>query len=277
VQLLVAQMPDTDVWLFKLEEDKSHALVLKEGKNLTARKGYDNQPSFSNDGKHLYYSSVREDEQSDIYVADTRSGKLKLLQTSKESEYSPRPYFASAVLSSVVVEKDSAQRIHFVDALTGVHTGRIDVDSVGYHCFVNEDTVAYFKLTEPQSLRYYVRSTGEDRFICAHPIRSIRAINRHTLLFGIKDSLSTSYYRYDFFLRSAELLASADTVSEDVDWNKDLGLIRSEGSRIMRYEPTKKQWETLYDLKLFGITTIARFQLDVKHKQLAVVQVFSAP
>src|ERR1044072_617605 len=70
---LGAQMPNTDLWLFKLESDKLNQIVLKEATNITSREGYDNQPSFSPDGKKIYYVSVKEDKQADIYYHDLGS------------------------------------------------------------------------------------------------------------------------------------------------------------------------------------------------------------
>lgn len=274
-QIFSAQMPDSDIWLFQLELDKTQQLVLKSGKNITNRKGYDNQPSISKDGKKIFFSSVREDGQADVYVAETKNGKIKPLLISPESEYSPTPFFMKGLLSTVLVEKDSAQRIYFMNEETGQLAGRLLFDSVGYHCFLNEDTVIYFKLTQPFSLRYHVRSLGEDRQICVNPIRSIKMINRHCVLFGIKDSLSTSYYKYEFFLRKAIKLASCDSISEDIIWLPSLGLLRSEGTRILRYNESSGEWDMMYDLKLFGLEKIARFQLDLEHKLLVAVEIKS--
>lgn len=268
-----AQMPDTDVWLFKLKADKNGDLLLQEGFNITNRKGYDNQVSFSNNGKQLYYSSVREDGQADIYLADTKSKKIQQLSHTAESEYSPTPFFDTKLLSTVVVEKDSAQHIHLLSAETGLDAAKLSIDSVGYHCFVNEDTVVYFKLTEPQSLRYYVRSTGENKFIASSPTRSILRKNRHTIIFATKDSVQTTFYEYDFLLRKSNVICSVSGVSEDAYYTASHGLLRSDGSKILRYNSTTKDWQVLYELGLFGITKIARFKLDAEHKQMAVVQV----
>lgn len=272
-----AQMPDTDIWLFKLERDKEQRPVLKEGRNLTARKGYDNQPNFSQDGKRMYFSSVRENEQADIYICELKTGKIKPFTMSPESEYSPTLYGDGRLISTVVVEKDSTQRIHFLDANTGNSAGKLAFDSVGYCAFVNTDTVVYFKLTAPQSLRYHVKSSGENRLLCINPIRSIVTVNRHTVLFGQKDSLRTTYYSYDFLLRKATMICSVESLSEDIIWDKELGLLRSEKSRILRYDSLKAEWQTVYDLALFGIETIGRFRLDLQHQQMLIVQVRGAP
>lgn len=275
--LLTAQMPDTDIWLFKMERDKEQGLILKEGRNITARKGYDNQPAFSADGKQIYFSSVRNDSQADIYTYELKTGKIKAFTMSPESEYSPTLHGDGRLLSTVVVEKDSAQRIHFLDAITAIPAGKLTIDSVGYCAFVNQDTLVYFKLTTPQSLRYYVRSSGENRLICTSPIRSILACNRHSFIYGQKDSSSTTFYRYDFFLKKAAKLCCVPSLSEDVLWDEELGLLRSEKSQILRYEVKSGKWLVLYDFASFGIETIARFRLDLRHKQMVVVQVHPGP
>jgi hypothetical protein len=273
--LFQAQLPDTDIWLFKLERDKEQRPVLKEGRNLTQRKGYDNQPNFSKDGKSMYFTSIREDGQADIYTCQLKSGKINALTKTLESEYSPTLYEDGRLLSSVVVEKDSSQFIHLIEGLTGLSVGKLPIDSVGYCTFVNEDTLAYFKLTEPQSLRYYVRSSGEDRLLCTNPIRSLIRMNRHALLFGQKDSLGTTYYQYDFFLRKAVKICRTEAQGEDIIWDQELGLLRSDKSKILRYDRLTGGWETLYDLSLFGIHQLGRFRLDLTRHQLLVVQVLN--
>src|SRR3954470_12234963 len=112
-----AQLPETDLWLFKLQTDKQKNLVATKPINITNRKGYDNQPSFSNDGKRIYYSSIKEDKQADIYYYDLKKKKNIQLAYSAESEYLPVQSANGKFITCVVVEKDSSQKIHFLDAL----------------------------------------------------------------------------------------------------------------------------------------------------------------
>ena len=72
--LIKCQMPNTEIWLFKIENSKQGPLFSKP-QNITNREGYDNQPSFSADGKKIFYVSVREDKQADIYIYDLKSEK----------------------------------------------------------------------------------------------------------------------------------------------------------------------------------------------------------
>ena len=208
---LRSQIPDTEIWLYKIEKQKT-GLVLTSPKNISKRAGYDNQPSFSNDGKKIYYVSIREDKQADFYCYDIGSERTIQITKTKESEYSPVITPDEKYLNAVVVESDSAQRIHFINAKTGVSEKKIETDSVGYYTFLNTDTVLYYKLTNPHSLRYYVGSTGEDKWLGNNPTRAFKTINRHAFIYGVKDSTKVTFYKYDFTLQKAEKFADYPSV-----------------------------------------------------------------
>jgi hypothetical protein len=265
-----AQLPETDLWLFKLQTDKQKNLVATKPINITNRKGYDNQPSFSNDGKRIYYSSIKEDKQADIYYYDLKKKKNIQLAYSAESEYSPVQSANGKFITCVVVEKDSSQKIHFLDALNGTFVKKFDFDSVGYYNFLNEDTVLYYKLTAPHSLRFYTTGTGLDRWLGNAPIRGFKTINRHTFIYGLKDSAKVAFYTYDFHLQKAEKYADFPSLQEDILWHPSLGLIKSEGPKLLRFDPVKKEWTDLFDLSGFGIKKITRFIFDASNKYLVV-------
>lgn len=266
-----AQVPDTDVWLFKLVPDKSGRPFPEKPVNISNRAGYDNQPCFAENGKGVYYVSMREDKQSDVYFYDIASGKQLQITKSKESEYSPMPMPGGKLLSVVMVEADSAQRIHFIDAKTGANASRLEFDSVGYYWFINPDTVAYYKLTEPHSLNYHSKLSNKSCWLGNMPTRTFRAINRYTLLYGLKDSTHVTYFKYNFLIGKALPYCQSPSPGEDIYWSKEMGLVRSEGTQLMRYNDTTQAWELLYDLGLYGVKKITRFVFDSKHKYLAVV------
>jgi hypothetical protein len=271
VFLVKSQLPNTDVWLFKLETNKQKQTVLTEPLNITNREGYDNQPSFTEDGKQLFYVSIKEDKQADIYCYDLKSKINRPITKSKESEYSPSLTPDGKHISCVMVEKDSTQRIHFINPELGFDESKLDVDSVGYCTFLNMDTVVYYKLTTPHSLRVMNRKNNEDKWLCNNPIRTFKMIDRHTLIYGIKDSTFVTYYKYDFLLRRAYKYAEYPSTNEDICWDRSLGLLKSEGTQILKYDEEKKEWQVLYDLGSSGIKKITRFCIDATHKYLAVV------
>lgn len=265
-----AQMPNTDVWLFTIETSKT-GQTLTNPLNLTSREGYDNQPAFSPDEKKIFYVSVREDNQADIYYYDFKSKKNIQFTKTPESEYSPTFSPDGQQISTVVVERDSSQRIHFLNALNAADEGNLEFDSVGYTTFLNSDTLVYYKLTEPHSLRYYTKNAGDDKWLGNAPVRGFKAINRHTLIYGLKDSTSVSFYKYDFLIRKAVKYCSFNSLNEDIIWHSSLGLLKAEDAQLMRYDEHIQSWKLLFDLESFGIKKITRFIFDSKNKYLVVV------
>src|SRR5690242_2776871 len=64
--------PGTDIFLAPLSVAGTKVTVGATA-NITARAGYDNQPSFTPDGRTILFTSVRADGQSDIYRYDLGS------------------------------------------------------------------------------------------------------------------------------------------------------------------------------------------------------------
>jgi hypothetical protein len=266
--LLKSQLPNTELWLLKVENTKE-GMSFKKPLNITNRDGYDNQPSFSRDNKRIYYVSVRDDKQADIYYYDLKTEQTIQLTKTPLSEYSPVETPDGKFISAVVVEIDSAQRIHFIDKETGVHEDKFDFDSVGYYHFLNNDTCIYYKLTNPHSLRF--RTEKQNKWLGFYPTRTFKTINRHTLIYGIKDSTKVTFYQYDFLLRKGIKYCEYSSLSEDIVWHPALGLIISAASKLYYYDKPKSDWLMLVDLATYGIKKITRFNFDSDNKYLVVV------
>lgn len=266
-----AQLPETDLWLIQLNHKEGGKA--EKAININNRPGYDNQPSFSKNGKQIYFTSIHNDKQADIYTYQIKSKKTIQLTKTKESEYSPNETPFGNSLSTVTVLKDSSQVIQLLDLKTFSVIGSpiSSFDSIGYYHFLNTDTILYYKLTQPHTLRYFVVSTSTDGFLAEHPCRTFRSINRYSFMFGVKDSVSTSYFVYDVRLQKANLFAKINSVNEDMIWHPTLGLLVSNKATILRYDEKTKQWAVLYDLTSFGIKKITRFCFNTKNNYLVVV------
>lgn len=270
--LAFGQMPETDIWLFKIEKKEGKYLYTNP-LNITHRAGYDNQPTFSFDGKSILYVLIDSTKQADIYQYSISKKTSSNLTKSQVSEYSPTIVPSGLGFSSVVVEKDSAQRVWQFN-LDGtfkriVHEG---TDSIGYHTWLNIDTLMYYKLTEPHSLHVLDIKSNKDVWICNHPTRAFKKIgNSSRFIYAIKDSLSTQFRIYNTALRESSLYATYPSVNEDFIWHPELGLIKSEGSDLIRYNEQTKTWDLLFSFSSLGIKKITRFVFDSKTKQLAIV------
>lgn len=268
----LAQLPETDIWLFKLEK-KEGKYVYANRLNITNRVGYDNQPSFTKDDKAILYVCIDSTKQADIYQYDLKTKKRINLTNSQVSEYSPTIIPNGLGFSCVVVEADSAQRIwqYTVD-------GKFDkiihqnTDSAGYYTWLNKDTVLYYKLTEPHSLRALDLTNYKDVWLCDMPTRAFKKIgNTNKFMYGIKKEGSIEYRMYYPALKESTLYTTHPSLNEDFIWHTELGLIKSEGSDLLRYNEQTKQWEVLFSFENLGIKKITRFVFDSKTKQLAIV------
>ncbi|MBP9068452.1 MAG: PD40 domain-containing protein [Bacteroidia bacterium] len=266
-----AQLPESDLWLAEL--DTKLPGKVRTAVNITNRPGYDNQPSFSKNGKLIYFTSVREDKQADVYTCSVGSKKITQITKTKESEYSPNETEFGNYLSVLHVTMDSIQTVKLLDlkTFTVTNSNFSSFDSAGYYHFLNADTVLYYKLTQPHSLRYFVNSTNADGFLGEHPCRTFKTVNRHSFMFGVKDSSSTRYFLYDVRLQKANLHASINSVNEDMVWHPVHGLLVSHQATILKYDAAQQKWNVLYDLSSFGIKKITRFCFDQKNKYLVVV------
>lgn len=266
-----AQLPDTEVWLFGVKTAKTGSVSLADPLNVSNRTGYDNQPCFSHDGRTLYYSSAREDGQTDIYSYAIKRKRNVRITFSGESEYSPGPVPGSSLICAVTVEKDSDQVLSYVDSETGRHVRTFDFDSVGYYCFLNADTVVYFKVGKPHTLRMRSLSTGHDIWLADEPARTVRALNRHSFVYGVKQEGRVLLFRYDLIGRKGTPYAFAPEGTEDFFIHPSAGLLRAGGSSLFRYDHTKEDWVLWLDLAAFGIKNISRFVLDASCTKLAIV------
>lgn len=263
------QLPETQLWLIQVKKEKD-SVFLGKGTCITPNKGYHNQPCFSSDEKLLYFVSADSSKQTDIFCYTLRTRKMQSVTQTQLSEYSPQE-LKPGVLYAVVVEKDSAQRIHEIEAKTGIHTRVLEPDSVGYYCFLNADTLIYYKLTEPHSLRALDLKSNSETWLGNAPGRGFKAFNAYTLYYCLKDSLTTSLYRYNFRLQKAVLLSVFPSGGEDIVWHSTLGLLRSEGKQILQLQVNTGVWRPLFDLGGLGLHRITRFALDKDLKTLVVV------
>ena len=269
---LNAQNSNSEIWLFKMDSKKGTHSFAKP-LNISNNPSYDNQPCFFNEDKNILFSSQRDStKQTDIYNFSMKENKISRLTNTKESEYSPQLHPDNKKFTCVVVEQDSTQRIWQYN-LEGknptLYTPK--TDSIGYYAFLNSDSLIYYKLTDPHSLRVLSLSTGKDQWIGDHPSRSVRALNSHEFYYSTADSKKQYIRRYDSRKLKSEIVAECELENLDFNWDNEFGLLKSEGSKILRYDFERKVWIDFFDFSVFGIKKITRFVFSKNKKYFALV------
>ncbi|MDH3269947.1 MAG: hypothetical protein OEN56_01365 [Gemmatimonadota bacterium] len=170
---------DTDILVAELLWETAGPPSIGAPTNLTRRPDYDNQPSFVPDGSGLWYT-VNDPQagQADIWRYDFASATVApVTQSNPESEYSATPLPSGDGVSVIRVEADSTQRLWRFD-LDGSNGSVLlaNVAPVGYHAWVDENTVVMFVLGAPPTLQVGDLRTGRARVVTEDIGRSIQRI-----------------------------------------------------------------------------------------------------
>lgn len=246
--------------------------------NVTAREGYDNQPSFSPDGASLYFTSVREDAQADIYRFDIATGATSRITTSApESEYSAQVLPDGSGIAVIRVERDSTQRLWRVDR--DGRNARILLDGVrpaGYFAFADAHTVALFVLGRPPTLQLSDLRRGNADTIVANIGRSLHRIPGSRRI----SYVSRAYEGVGWIMsldpdtRSPLPIARLPEGAEDYAWLPDGRLIAGQGTRLLVCNPaTTAAWVEVADLSDAGLSSITRLAVSPAGDRLAIVAV----
>ncbi|HEX9562451.1 MAG TPA: hypothetical protein VF981_00700, partial [Gemmatimonadaceae bacterium] len=271
-----AQAPDSDVFIVSLER-RAGRLAASGARNLTNRPGYDNQPAWSADGAHVYFTSVREGEQADIYRIAVSGGQAtRVTLTSPESEYSATLMPGGNALSVVRVERDSTQRLWSVP-LDG-SPGRVlleRIKPVGYHTWANETTLALFVLGSPNTLQLASAVTGLADTIATSIGRSLHTTREGQVSFVHKVSQDEWWLTLlDPSNRSLRRLVRMPRRVEDYSWTSDGQVLAGQGSLLMVFNPRDGgDWVTVADLSALGITGITRLAVTPRGDAVAIVGV----
>ncbi len=266
------QAPGTDIFVATISGPPTQP-VFDGWVNVTRRAGYDNQPSFTPDSRHLLYASDR-GGQTDIYRWAVGGPAPSALTGSVESEYSPTVMPGGDRFSVIRVEADSTQRLWSFD-LEGGDPRLVlpDIAPVGYHAWLTADTVALFVLGAPSTLHIAARGPGPGRVV-AHDIgRSLHRVPARTAVsFLHRDGGARRIRAYDPATGGARDLAAPFDDGADYAWLPAGVLVWGSGSRLYVLDPlTDSDWRLAGDLEGSGIGGITRIAVSPDGRHIAVV------
>jgi len=244
--------------------------------NITDRPGYDNQPSFTSDGSALFFTSVREDAQADIYRYDIAAkGITRITSTAPESEYSATPIGDGRAISVVRVERDSAQRLWRFPLDGGAPSVILErVRPVGYHAWADDHTVALFVLGSPNTLQLADTRTGRVDTIASGIGRSMHRIpGTHRVSFVRKVSADEWWIEsLDPTTRKASRVMGLPVGVEDYAWLPNGAIICGRDSKLLWWSgKAGDDWREIADVRAAGVKEITRIAVTPKGDRIAFV------
>jgi hypothetical protein len=267
--------PPPDVYLASLEVNAGK-VVVGAPLNITDRPGYDNQPSFATDGSSVFFTSVREDAQADIYrYGIAAKGTTRVTTSAPESEYSATPFDRGRAISVIRVERDSTQRLWKIP-LDGSAPGVIleRVKPVGYHAWADDHTLALFVLGSPNTLQLADTRTGKADTITTNIGRSLHRIPRTNRVSFVHKRSASEWWIESLDPRSrqtARLVRLPEGV-EDYAWMPDGTVVCGSGSKLLRWSgKSGEAWAVVADLSNAGVTGITRLAISPRGDRIAFV------
>lgn len=266
--------PTTDIFLVDVLK-RGGQLALGTPINITFRPGYDNQPSFTPDGKSLLFTSQREGEQTDIYRYELATRFTAPITKTAESEYSPTVTPDEKAFSVIRVEADKTQRLWQFPLAGGAPALVLtNIKPVGYHVWLDANTLALFVLGQPNTLQL-VDVKAEKAEVLAQSIgRALHRIPGQPSQFSFVHKAEKEWWvkAYDLKTRQTTNLIKTLPGSEDCAWLPNGTLLMAQGSKLYKWQRGKDaDWQVVADLEASGVTSITRLAVNAKGDKLALV------
>jgi hypothetical protein len=244
--------------------------------NITARSGYDNQPSFSGDEAGIYFTSVRENGQADIYRYEIGSRRtIRVTASAPESEYSATPIENGRAISVIRVERDSTQRLWRFPLDGGAPSVILErIRPVGYHAWADDHTVAVFVLGSPNSLQLADTRAGSADTIATGIGRSLHRIPGTNRISFVRKVSAAEWWieSLDPVTRATTRLVQLPAGVEDYAWFPDGSIICGHGSRLLWWSNKPGvDWQEVGDLSSEGVHGITRLAVSAHGDRLALV------
>src|SRR5882724_1465119 len=265
--------PATDIFLIDLRTTPGGHTKLGQPVKITTWPGYNNQPSFFPDGKSILYTSIRE-KQADIYRYDIREAATTQITNTAESEYSPTLMPDRKSISVVRVEADGTQRL-WKFPLGGGSPALIleKIKPVGYHLWVDDNTMALFILGKPNTLQLVDLRTGKAEVITENPGRILRRVpheNKFSFVHKVSDQ-EWLIKTFDLKTRAIATFIKTFPGAEDYAWTPAGVLLMANGAKLFERKKSDYAWVELADFSNAGLKNITRIAVSPKGDRIAVV------
>lgn len=282
--VLPAQLPETDVWLFSYNL-RMGSYVFTGGLNVSNHPGYDNQPSFSENGSYMLWTSQRDSDQTDIFRYDVANHNTTRITQTAYSEYSPTYMPGNKFISAVVVEKDSVQRLWKYNKISGESKLLLPKTfGVGYSCWWDAYTVFLFQVTDPSTLVIADVRSGLTKTCVSNVGRCMqvyRSPKKKMLLYTQPDSSGTHWISAldgagvkDPEFKSIKGLAG----SQDFVVDRSGNILMAKGAKLYAWNiAAGTEWAEIADFSGQGLHNITRITISPDGNHIAFVDTSADP
>ncbi len=266
----------SEIYVFDLTSDLRN-VTISNPRNISQRPGYDNQPHFYDNGKKVLFTSMEDNNQTNIYSHQIKSGKTRKVFNTTVSEYSPTPIDNGKYFTCVVVEENGDQRL-WRYKINGKERSPVfkSINFVGYHCWIDKHRLGLFILGDPNTLQIGNKVTGNALYVTEKIGRSMQLIPGEEGLLAFVQKKDSAHW----VIKSLDPnnLAMKDIIetlpgSEDFCITSDGTILMAQGSTLFKYNiKTDIDWSKVADLTDYGIKNhCSRLAVSANNLKLAIV------
>jgi hypothetical protein len=148
-----------------------------------------------------------------------------------------------------------------------------DINPLGYHAWVNAETLLVFVLGEPPTLRLAKVGPGEGRVLTSNPGRTLALIPGSDKLTFVHKLDDNNWWLTVVDPVSGDLRRLFRTLPEreDYAWSPSGWLYMANDSKLYRHRASGIEWSPVADLAEHGIRGVSRMAFDGSGAWLAVV------
>lgn len=253
----------TDLFLVELWSDGG-LVRLGDPTNLTNRHGYDNQPSYTADGRSVLYVS-REGLKSDVYRYDLSAGQISRLTTTGDREYSPKVPPAGGGFTAIRAERDQRRRLWSYNddgSQPKLIWNNIDPPML-YFAWADTTTAAIVMEDNSGARSLYVVDveSGKAEPRADNVGRSLERIpGRHAVSFVHKASPADWWIEeIDFDTGEVRRIARTIQGAEDHAWTPSGAIVMGSGTEVyLRVPDADESWRSIADYSREGLRNITR-------------------
>ncbi len=269
-----AAFPETEIFLFDYSATNAED-ALSNGKNVTNRPGYDNQPFFTKGSDSFVYA--RDDgTQTDIWEYDIADNTHRQITDNDKSEFSPTPSPDNSKISTVfernlsiwTLDRGAPDQPKWT-----LETANIE-EPVGYfaHNFKTGDIIYWSRYGFNVALTN--DSEGEYHYISGNALPATPHIIPGTDTFSfVHRQGNDQVWIKSFDPETKAITPLTPVVGTNINytWAPDGSILQIEGISVHRWTKDSGKWTQISDLTDHGLASANRIAVSPDGTKIAVV------
>ena len=272
------ELPECEIFLFDLSESEGK-IQLTNGRNVTKRDGYDNQPWFTPGSKSFLFSANGKPDRTDVFEYFIESGETKQVTDSADQEYSPQVSPDNQTLSFVTDGATANQSIwrqnRNGEGFQWLLKGMGEREPVGYYSWNHESGYILFWSRYGFSLRLTHESKQLSHYVTGNAVPSTPYVIPGTKCFSFVHRQGNSSVWIKELnpetLAIRPLTVVAGSGNNNYAWTPDGWILMCDGTQLKRWSESSEGWQVVDDLANHGMTSASRVAVSPDGKHLAVV------